>query len=160
MNMCIYHHNCAANGCVDRNVMLRDEALEVLSDKVRKGEPIGFLDAIAAINYQDRLKAELEARLRKTFLGRLRIWFRGAQRLNDLLGVMPGKEDDVDKGHLANAATLGSRAVQQSTKGAKGVLEDRIARLRQEADQLEALKNALPDLEGQAAEALWSLLWK
>ena len=58
-------------------VTTRSAALEVLSDKVRKGEPIGFLEAIAVINYQCNLKAEREARLRQTFLGRLRLWFRG-----------------------------------------------------------------------------------
>ena len=63
---------------LDRNVMPRNEALEALSDKVRKGELIGFLEAIAVINYQGQLKAEREARLRQTFLGRLRLWFRGA----------------------------------------------------------------------------------
>jgi len=32
--------------------------LEMLSDKVRKGEPIGFLEAITVIEYQERLKQE------------------------------------------------------------------------------------------------------
>jgi hypothetical protein len=30
----------------------------MLSDKVRKGEPIGFLEAITVIEYQERLKQE------------------------------------------------------------------------------------------------------
>ena len=30
----------------------RDEALEAISDKIRSGEPVGFLEAVAAINYQ------------------------------------------------------------------------------------------------------------
>lgn len=39
----------------------RDEYLELVSDKIRKGEPVGFLEAIAAINYQGHLQAEREA---------------------------------------------------------------------------------------------------
>ena len=67
-----------AQGPVDANVMQRDAALEEISDKIRKGEPVGFLEAIAAINYQENLKAERKAMLRKTFIGRLKLWFRGA----------------------------------------------------------------------------------
>ena len=40
---------------------LRDETLEALSDKVRKGEPVDFLEAIAVINYQENLRREREA---------------------------------------------------------------------------------------------------
>lgn len=42
-------------------ITLRDETLEALSDKVRKGEPVGFLEAIAVINYQENLRREREA---------------------------------------------------------------------------------------------------
>ena len=63
---------------LDIPVMQHDPALEELSDKVRKGEPIGFLEAIAVINYQKALKTERESMLRKTFLGRLKLWFRRA----------------------------------------------------------------------------------
>ena len=70
------HDNSASP--LDIPVMQRDPALEELSDKVRKGEPIGFLEAIAVINYQEALKTEREAMLRKTFLGRLKLWFRRA----------------------------------------------------------------------------------
>ena len=59
-------------------VIQHDEKLEEISDKIRKGEVVGFLEAIAAIEYQSRLKAEREAMLRKTFLGRLKLLFRGA----------------------------------------------------------------------------------
>jgi hypothetical protein len=52
--------------------------LEELSEKIRKGEPVGLLEANAAINYQRQLKAEREAKLRKTFFGRMRLWFLGA----------------------------------------------------------------------------------
>lgn len=41
--------------------MERCEQLEIISDKIRKGEPVGFLEAIAAINYQGQLRAEREA---------------------------------------------------------------------------------------------------
>lgn len=36
----------------------RDPLLEELSDKVRRAEPIGFLEAIAVINYQEYLRRE------------------------------------------------------------------------------------------------------
>ena len=65
----------AANGRVDRNVMQRDEALEALSDKVRKGVPVGFLEAIAVINYQENLRREREA---NTLVARLKRWLRAA----------------------------------------------------------------------------------
>lgn len=50
-----------------------DPTLEALSDKVRSGEPIGFLEAIAVIEYQERLRQE---RQEKSILGRLRAWSR------------------------------------------------------------------------------------
>lgn len=50
---------------------LTDEHLETLSDKVRKGEPIGFLDAIAVINYQENLR---RARDDARFINRLKRW--------------------------------------------------------------------------------------
>lgn len=55
----------------------KDAALEELSDKVRRGEPIHFLDAIAVVCYQESLRAEREERRSKTFLGRLRRWIFG-----------------------------------------------------------------------------------
>ena len=50
-----------------------DTALEALSDKVRKGEPIGFFEAIAVINYQENLRREREA---NSLRGRLRSWWK------------------------------------------------------------------------------------
>jgi hypothetical protein len=50
--------------------------LEEISDKIRSGEPVGLMDALAAIDYQERLRAEREALRSKTFIGRLRLWFR------------------------------------------------------------------------------------
>lgn len=41
--------------------MERCEHLEIICEKIRKGEPVGFLEAVAAINYQEQLKAEREA---------------------------------------------------------------------------------------------------
>lgn len=49
----------------------RDEMLEALSDKVRMGEPIGFLEAIAVIDYQNNLRLEREA---NSWRSRLRRW--------------------------------------------------------------------------------------
>ena len=40
--------------------MIVDPNLEALSEKIRKGEPVGFLEAIAAINYQEQLRTERE----------------------------------------------------------------------------------------------------
>ena len=65
----------ATAGPVEPTVMQRDDALEALSDKVRKGEPIGFLEAIAVINYQEHLRREREA---NTLLARLKRWLRAA----------------------------------------------------------------------------------
>jgi hypothetical protein len=53
------------------------QKLEELSEKIRNGEPVGTLEAIAAINYQCQLKAEREAKLRKTFFGRMRLCLSG-----------------------------------------------------------------------------------
>lgn len=55
--------------------MAIDEYLEKVSDKIRSGEPVGMMDALAAIDYQERLKAERQARHSKTFIGRLQLWF-------------------------------------------------------------------------------------
>ena len=51
-----------------------DAILEELSDKVRRGEPIGFLDALAVVHYQERLRAEREDARRNSLLGRLKRW--------------------------------------------------------------------------------------
>ena len=50
--------------------------LEEVSDKIRRGEPVGMMDALAAIDYQERLNAEREALRSKTFVGRLQLLFR------------------------------------------------------------------------------------
>ena len=37
---------------------MKDARLEALSDKVRKGEPIGFSEALEVIDYQENLKKQ------------------------------------------------------------------------------------------------------
>ena len=54
---------------------MRDETLEALSDKVRKGEPVGFLEGIAVINYQENLRREREA---NSWAARVKRLFRTA----------------------------------------------------------------------------------
>jgi hypothetical protein len=51
------------------------ELLEALSGKVRKGEPIGFLEAIAVVNYQENMRREREA---NSIFARLKRWLRAA----------------------------------------------------------------------------------
>ncbi len=46
-----------------------DPVLEELSDKVRNGEPIGFLEALAVIEYQSQKRKREEE---KTLLGRIK----------------------------------------------------------------------------------------
>lgn len=43
--------------------MIRDEQLEVISDKIRMGTPVGFFEAIAAINYQEAHKIRSRKRV-------------------------------------------------------------------------------------------------
>lgn len=50
--------------------MNKNERLEILSEKVRMGEPIGFQQALEVIAYQERLKFELK-KTRKSFLAQL-----------------------------------------------------------------------------------------
>lgn len=56
--------------------MQRNEYMEEISNKIRSGEPVGFLDAIAAINYQATLKAEREAAEAATLRGRIKRWLK------------------------------------------------------------------------------------
>lgn len=59
--------------------MQRNEYMEEISNKIRSGEPVGFFEAIAAINYQTTLKAEREA---ATLRSRIKRWL---QRKTDWL---------------------------------------------------------------------------
>jgi hypothetical protein len=38
--------------------MQQDKRLEAVSDKIRKGEPVGIFEAIEAIDYQEALRNE------------------------------------------------------------------------------------------------------
>ena len=51
--------------------MERNARLEELSDKIRKGEPVRMIEAIAVINYQAALRAE---RKRNTLWARFIRW--------------------------------------------------------------------------------------
>ncbi len=58
----------------------RNELLEALSDLVRKGEPIGFFEAVAVADYQTRLQKEREAKKAKTLWGRLKAFFKRSKK--------------------------------------------------------------------------------
>lgn len=51
---------------------MKDDRLEMLSDKVRMGEPIDFADAIDVIDYQMKLKQE---RINNSWFNRVRRFF-------------------------------------------------------------------------------------
>jgi hypothetical protein len=55
-----------------------DERLEAVSEKIRMGIPVSMAEAIEAIDYQQKLKADRDAARAKTLLGRLMRWIRGA----------------------------------------------------------------------------------
>ena len=65
----------AVGAQVDRRGRPRDEALEALSEKVRQGEPIDALDAIAVVEYQEASRRYREA---NTALARFKRWLRAA----------------------------------------------------------------------------------
>ena len=50
---------------------MRDERLEELSDKVRMGFPIDFLDALEVIDYQEKLRKNKKITLWYKFLNLL-----------------------------------------------------------------------------------------
>jgi hypothetical protein len=49
-----------------------NERLELLSEKVRRGEPIGFSEAIEVIDYQEQIR---QSRKTNSFVGRVRRFF-------------------------------------------------------------------------------------
>ena len=51
-----------------------NETLERISDRIRSGEPVGYLEAIAAINYQQSLR---DWEKRNSFFARLWRWVKG-----------------------------------------------------------------------------------
>ena len=56
--------------------MERDERLEELSELVRRGIPIGFMEALEVIDYQSKLKNERAAKEAATLRGRIKRLFR------------------------------------------------------------------------------------
>lgn len=61
----------------DLRLTRSDETLEDISEKIRKGEPVGVLEAFDAISYQERLR---RARESNSFVSRLKRWLRGDNR--------------------------------------------------------------------------------
>ena len=57
--------------------MDRDARLEEISDKIRKGEPVGMFEALEAIDYQEALRAE---RKRNTLWARFVRWLSAQPR--------------------------------------------------------------------------------
>ena len=55
-----------------------DERLEAVSEKIRIGIPVSMMEAMEAIDYQQKLKADRDAARAKTLLGRFMRWIRGA----------------------------------------------------------------------------------
>jgi len=53
--------------------LMKDDRLEILSDMVRKGQPIDFSEAIEVINYQENLKLE---RKKNSFVYKVKRWIR------------------------------------------------------------------------------------
>ena len=41
---------------------MKDERLEMLSDKIRMGQPVGFAEALEVIEYQQMLQKERESK--------------------------------------------------------------------------------------------------
>lgn len=55
-----------------------DERLEAVSEKIRMGIPVSMMEAIEAIDYQQKLKADRDAAREKTLIWRFMRWIRGA----------------------------------------------------------------------------------
>ena len=53
---------------------IKDKRLEELSDKVRRGTPVSFIEAMEVIEYQENLKKNK----RKSFVRRVIDWFNCA----------------------------------------------------------------------------------
>lgn len=54
----------------------RNELLEVLSEMVRKGEPVNIHEAVAVAEYQTRLQKHREAKKAQTLWGRFLAFFK------------------------------------------------------------------------------------
>lgn len=55
-----------------------DERLEAVSEKIRMGIPVSLAEAIEAIDYQKKLKADRDVAKENTLLRRFMRWIRGA----------------------------------------------------------------------------------
>jgi rRNA-processing protein FCF1 len=55
-----------------------DERLEAVSEKIRMGIPVSLMEALEAIDYQQKMKAGRDAARAKTLFGRFMRWIRGA----------------------------------------------------------------------------------
>lgn len=64
-----------SNECVN-------ERLEILSDMVRKGEPIGLLEALEVIEYQERLKQVKREQKSNSFLSKIKQFLRSLYGVN------------------------------------------------------------------------------
>ena len=53
-----------------------DERLETVSEKIRMGIPVSMVEAMEAIDYQQKLKTNRKTA--KTLFGRFMRWIRGA----------------------------------------------------------------------------------
>lgn len=58
-----------------------DESMEMLCEKIRRGEPVGFLKAIAAINYYEE---------RKQYAAENTLWRRLVRRIAAFLAANGG----------------------------------------------------------------------
>lgn len=64
--------------------MYKDERLELLSDKIRQGIPVGLREALEVIDYQDsikRMRQEIEEIKRsQSFFTKLKSLFKGSKQ--------------------------------------------------------------------------------
>lgn len=58
-------------------IVLRDERLEAIRDNIRRGVPVGITEAMEAIEYQERVKADRDARDAKNPFKRFLRWLGG-----------------------------------------------------------------------------------
>lgn len=59
-----------------------NERLEILSDMVRKGEPIGLLEALEVIEYQERLKQVKREQKSNSFFSKIKQFLRSLYGVN------------------------------------------------------------------------------
>lgn len=54
---------------------MKNDQLELISDKIRQGIPVGIYEALAAIEYQEQLRRERE---QNSVFNRMKRWLRRA----------------------------------------------------------------------------------